>query len=129
MNFNVVDVLGFEKRLMKIAKKYPSSVELVETFFEELESSSSIEDLKSLGDHIPGYKLNGDRVYKSRMENPDANKSARAGFRIIWFLVTKENDIYPLTIYSKSDQEDISKKEVSRLIRALSIRSASNDEE
>jgi len=34
---------------------------------------------------------------------------------VIWYLVTSDNFICPLTIYSKSDQEDISPREIMRL--------------
>lgn len=117
MNFNVVDVDGFGKNLEKVARKYPSSVDLVEALFAKLEEAESIEDLDLAGNHLQRYKLKGNRVYKTRIENPDANKGVRGGFRIIWFLVAENKEIYPLTIYSKSDQEDIPSKEVLRLIR------------
>lgn len=76
MGFNVNDVKGFEKNLIKIAKKYPSSIDLVESFFELLETLNDINDLDSIADNIKGLRLKGNRVYKSRLENPDAKKSA-----------------------------------------------------
>ncbi|WP_153731826.1 hypothetical protein [Sporosarcina obsidiansis] len=35
---------------------------------------------------------------------------------MIWYLVTSDSEIYPLTIYSKNDQEDICIKEIKRII-------------
>lgn len=106
-----MDVDGFERDLIKIARKYPSTVDLVQELFEEFEEGN-IE-----GDDIPRLKLKGDKVFKTRLENPDAKKGKSGGFRIIWYLVTTDNEIYPLTIYSKNDQEDISSKEIMLLIR------------
>jgi len=66
---------------------------------------------------VPRLRLKGNRVYKTRLENPDANKGKSGGFRVIWYLVTSDKEIYPLTIYSKSDEEDISPKEIMGMIK------------
>lgn len=105
-----MEVKEFEKDLLKLARKYPTSINLVEKLFDAFEKGN-IE-----GDRVPGLKLKGNRVVKTRLENPDANKGKSGGFRVIWYLITSDNEIYPLTIYSKNDQEDISKKEIMLLI-------------
>ncbi len=104
-------VTGFEKDLIKISRKYPTSINIVENLFTEFEKGNIV------GDDIPKFKLRGNKVFKTRLENPDANKGKSKGFRVIWYLVTSDNEIYPLTIYSKNDQQDISNKEIMRLIR------------
>lgn len=86
-------------------RKYPSVVEEISALFEKFEKGN-IE-----GDSVPRLKLKGNKVFKTRMANPDANKGKSGGFRVIWYLV------YPLTIYSKSDQTDIHPEEIARLIR------------
>jgi mRNA-degrading endonuclease RelE of RelBE toxin-antitoxin system len=91
MKYKVMDVKEFEKTLEKLARKYPSSLDKVEELFAELE-----EGVFS-GDHVPNLRLKGNRIYKTRLENPDANKGKRGGFRVVWYLVTSENEIYPLT--------------------------------
>ena len=111
MDYKVIDVEEFGKTLEKIAKKYPSSIDLVETLFGELEEGNI------LGDRVSNLKLKGNMVYKTRLENPDANKGKSGGFRVIWYLITSDNEIYPLTIYSKSDQVDISPREITQLIK------------
>ena len=50
------------------------------------------------------------------MESPDANKGKSGGFRVIWNLVTSDNEIYPLTVYSKNEQDDIPNREIISLI-------------
>lgn len=117
MGYRVQSVEGFAKELIKIAQKYPSSLDLVDEFFSDLEKLSTIEELKQVGEQIRGLKLKGNRVYKSRLKNPDANKGTSGGFRVIWYLVTSDDEIYPLTIYSKSDQVDIPNQEIRMLIR------------
>ena len=76
-----------------------------------------LEEGNLLGDRVPNIKLKGNMVYKMRLENPDANNDKSGGFRVIWYLVTSDNEIYPLTIYSKSDQVDISSREISQLVK------------
>ncbi|WP_156857770.1 type II toxin-antitoxin system RelE/ParE family toxin [Oceanobacillus sp. AG] len=105
-----MEVEGFEKDLIKIARKYPSSIDLVASLFERFEEGN-IE-----GNDIGGLKLKGDKVFKTRLENPDANKGKSGGFRVIWYLVTSDNEIYPLTIYSKNEQDDIPNREIISLI-------------
>lgn len=115
IKYQVMEVKSFKKALLKLAKKYPSSIDKTEDLFEELEKGNL------LGDDIPGLRLKGNKVFKTRLENPDAKKGKSKGFRVIWYLVTTDKEIYPLTIYSKSDQEDIANKQLMQLIR-LSIR-------
>mgnify|MGYP007126141545 CR=1 FL=1 len=51
------------------------------------------------------------------MKNSSANKGLSGGFRVIEYLVTKDNVVYLLDIYSKSDYEDISKKKIIKLVK------------
>lgn len=110
-SYSVFAVRSFEKDLFKLARKYPKVLDNVADLFERLEGGS-IE-----GDPVPRLNLNGDKVFKTRLENPDANKGKSGGFRVIWYLVTSKGYIYPLTIYSKSDQEDISSTEIRKLAK------------
>ncbi|GKV65540.1 MULTISPECIES: hypothetical protein [unclassified Sporosarcina] len=108
MEYSVLEVKVFERDLLKIARKHPIVIDLVESLFADLEEG------KFYGDRIPGLK--GRVVYKTRLSNPNASKRKSGGFRVIWYLVTSDSEIYPLTIYSKNDQEDISVKEITRII-------------
>lgn len=109
--YRVLDVPAFENDLIKIAKKYPSIIEEISNLFDSFEKG------EIQGDPVPRLKLEGNKVFKTRMPNPDANKGKSSGFRVIWYLVTTRNDIYPITIYSKSDQTDIKSTEITKLIR------------
>lgn len=116
MKYKVLGVKAFEKELLKIARKYPVVVDLVDSLFADFEEG------KLYGDRIPRTK--GNVVYKTRLSNPNADKGKSGGFRVVWYLVTADLEIYPLTIYSKNEQEDISVKEIIRIIdRTLEIES------
>lgn len=108
--YRVLDVPAFEKDLLKIARKYPSVIEDISNLFDSFEKGE-IE-----GNPIPRLRLKANKVFKTRMANPDANKGNSGDFRVIWYLVTANNDIYPITIYSKSDQIDITPSEITKLI-------------
>jgi hypothetical protein len=109
--YQVTNVDGFEKDLTKITRKYPTSIGLVEGLFEKFQQGTFD------GDMIPKLKLKGDKVFKASLENRDANNGKRGGFRVIWYLVTTDYEIYPLTISPKNDQEDISIRDVISLIK------------
>ena len=64
------------------------------------------------GDKIPDL---GYDVYKVRLKNPSAKRGKRGGFRAIYYIKTAQFIIL-LTIYSKSQQEDISVERIRRII-------------
>lgn len=53
------------------------------------------------------------------MKNSDAQRGKSGGYRVIYYLKIAENIIL-ITIYSKSDQGDISKKIVQQIIEGYS---------
>jgi len=108
--YHVRDVSVFAADLVKLARKYPSVVRLVENLFNELEIGNIH------GVSIPRVNIQDGKIFKTRLANPDARKGKSGGFRVIWLLNTSNNNIYPLTIYSKSDQEDIHPQNISNLI-------------
>ncbi len=65
-----------------------------------------------VGDKIPGVKYD---VYKVRAKNSDARKGKSGGYRLI-FQVAKVNEIVLITVYSKSEQGDVSAKTIKQII-------------
>ena len=70
------------------------------------------EDIKSVTDKLEHGFLVGDelqdivadgRTFKVRVANSSAKVGKSNGFRLIYYVVTEEGDIYLLTIYSKKD--------------------------
>jgi len=57
-------------------------------------------------------------VFKARVKNSSAQKGKRGGYRVIYYLKTKDQ-ILLVTMYSKSEQADIAASEIRDiLIRA-----------
>ena len=64
------------------------------------------------GDKIPGVRFD---VYKVRARNSDSAKGKSGGYRII-YQRTLQASIILITIYSKTEQEDISPEEIRDII-------------
>jgi mRNA-degrading endonuclease RelE of RelBE toxin-antitoxin system len=55
-------------------------------------------------------------IYKMRMANPDAGEGKSGGYRIIYMVKTEHKVIVLMTIYSKSDTDNITDREIQLLI-------------
>ncbi|WP_414549629.1 type II toxin-antitoxin system RelE family toxin [Anabaena sp. CCY 0017] len=89
----------FEKQLYKLSKRYRKIRDDIEPVILQLQEGETIGDrLVGLGDEY--------QVYKVRVKNSNIQKGKSAGYRVIYYLQTATNIIL-LTVYSKSDQEDI----------------------
>jgi mRNA-degrading endonuclease RelE of RelBE toxin-antitoxin system len=99
----------FQKELKRLARKYPKVLNVVETLISRLES-----------DHRPGDKIPhvGYDVYKVRLRNPSARRGKSGGFRVIHYVQTADSAVL-LTIYSKTEQMDISPDEIRQVLQAI----------
>lgn len=96
--------------LMK-TKKYLSDMKYLK---KKIDYAKISKDLKSVLDAIQSGNSNskaiaglgkeyGGKVFKVRVPNSTAKKGKSNGFRLIYYLVTEQNTIYLITIYSKKD--------------------------
>ena len=67
-----------------------------------------------VGDPIPRVKYT---VFKVRVKNSDIRKGKRSGYRFIYYLKT-QTEVILVTIYSKSEQSDISAEQIRQILRA-----------
>ena len=98
----------FVRALKSLKKKYPSVDAEVERLVLQLESD------ERPGDKIPSVSYD---VRKVRLRNPSANKGKSGGFRVIYYL-RLEDQVILLTIYSKSDQSDISAQAIREILES-----------
>ena len=103
----VRDLPNFKKRLGRIERKYPKTIDAIENLIASL----------AQGDR-PGQRVPrvGYAVYKVRMPNRAARRGKSGGFRVIYYAQI-EDVVTLLTIYSKSDEVDISTSEIQQLAR------------
>jgi len=113
MEFSIYFTPRFEKDIhfYKTKRKYKKIDDDVDDVVKQLQNGNL------LGDEIQDLKLSEDEsTYKVRIVNTSINVGKSKGFRMIYYVVKNECEIYLLTIYSKTDKEDISNKEIIRLI-------------
>ena len=99
----------FKKDLRKLSRKYPAVLDELEKLSLELQAD------ERPGDKIPSV---GYDVYKVRLKNPSAQKGKSGGFRVIYYIHVVDS-IYYLSIYSKSEQVDISPEEIRAIIEEI----------
>lgn len=98
----------YKRNLRDLAKRYRNIRSDTQTVIEQLQAGNFV------GDRIPS--LGRDYIiYKVRVRNSNIQKGKSAGYRLI-YQVESPTIILLLTIYSKSDREDISPQEILNII-------------
>ena len=106
--FSVRFAYEFENKLYKLSKKYRNIRQDVEPIIKQLQQGNIV------GDRLIGFSLDI-RIYKVRIKNSNIKKGKSAGYRLI-YLLESEISILLLTIYSKSEQEDITVNEINSIL-------------
>lgn len=107
MSFNVKTISVFERQAKRLMKKFPSLKkeiqELIKEIKEEPKKGTSI----------------GHNCYKIRLAISSKGKGKSGGVRVITHLIFKDDTVYLLTIYDKSDIENLKDKEILELIKLI----------
>jgi mRNA-degrading endonuclease RelE of RelBE toxin-antitoxin system len=98
----------FQQCLRALAKRYRNIRADIQPVIQELQAGNFI------GDRLTGIGK-GYVVLKVRVRNRDIQKGKSAGYRLI-YQVESPDSVLLLTIYSKSDQTDISNKEIRSIL-------------
>jgi len=108
MNFEIISIDFFDKQAKRLVKKYPSL-------------KKELEDLKDVLTENPftGTSI-GFNCYKIRLTIASKNKGKSGGARIITHVLVANEQIFLLSIYDKSEQENITEKEIKELLKLLS---------
>jgi len=107
MNYKVIPTPEFIKNLKILNKKYNSIKKDV------LELANQLETSPHMGTEL------GNNTFKIRIKNTDNNKGKSAGYRVITYCINENNEIFLVTIYSKSEKENILDLELKELINKL----------
>ena len=96
----------FKRSLRRLAKRYRSIRRDVEPLVDQLASGET-----------PGTRGKGvgHVVYKVRVANSDVRRGKSGGYRVIYYVQTPERVIL-VTIYSKSEQGDVSSAVLRQII-------------
>ncbi len=103
MSYNVLFTENFRKEAKRLAKKYTSLKTDIEALIESLEQNPT--QGKSLGKDC----------FKIRLAISSKRKGKSGGARVITCLLIEDTEVHLLTIYDKSEKEDISDKELKTL--------------
>jgi mRNA-degrading endonuclease RelE of RelBE toxin-antitoxin system len=105
MNLKIVSLENFSKDVKKLFKKY----------------KNISKDLKKLQDTLlkdpkSGIEL-GENLYKIRLVNSSIPTGKSGGFRVVYYYIDQQENIYLLTIYSKRELENISDERLAEILK------------
>ncbi len=106
-NYKVRMLAVFEKQLKRLVKKYPSL------------KNEIAQLIASLGQNPDQGDYLGNHSYKIRLSIASKGKGKSGGARIITYIVVSQTTIFLLSIYDKSEQGDISDKELNAFIKII----------
>jgi mRNA-degrading endonuclease RelE of RelBE toxin-antitoxin system len=107
MNYKVIPTPEFIKNLKTLKKKYKNIKNDI------LELANELEKTPTIGTNL------GNNTFKVRIKNSDNNKGKNAGYRIITYCINDIKEVFLVTIYSKSEKENILELELKELIARL----------
>lgn len=108
MSYSIFTIPTFDKQLKRLAKKYVS----LKTDFADL--------LDRLEENPRQGKSLGNNCYKVRLAIATKGKGKSGGARVIFYIVISEEKIYLLTIYDKSEKNNLTDKELNELLSQIS---------
>jgi hypothetical protein len=107
MSYNVKSISVFERQAKRLIRKYPSlKVELLKL----------VQNLKENKEQ--GISL-GNHCFKLRIAIASKGKGKSGGARVITNFAITENTIYLLSIYDKSEKDNLSDKELAELLKFI----------
>jgi mRNA-degrading endonuclease RelE of RelBE toxin-antitoxin system len=104
MSYKIIAVPTFRNQLKRLVKKYPSlKAEMVELF-------AKLEENPTLGTAL------GKNCYKIRLAISSKRKGKSGGTRVITNFAFREETVYLLSIYDKSEKDNLTDKELFELL-------------
>jgi len=105
MSFSIKPVAGFKRDFKKLEKKYKKIEDDVRKVILELKENPKA-----------GTALQHN-CYKIRMANSSTSTGKSGGFRVIYYFIDVQNNLYLMNIYSKTKKENISENELLELLK------------
>lgn len=105
MNLKIKALSSFEKDVKRLFKKYKQLPSDLKVLYQELSKNPK-----------SGIEL-GNSCYKIRVANSSVPTGKSGGFRVIYYYINHQNHIYLMSIYSKSELENIDEKIILQLLK------------
>ncbi len=109
MNCNIKLLANFIKEVKKLSKKYKKIGDDLKELQNEL-----------LANPKSGIHL-GNNCYKIRVANSSIPSGKSGGFRVIYYYLDANSVIYLMSIYTKSDLENISDEKILEILQERGI--------
>jgi len=107
MNYKILSIPEFDRQLKRLSKKFPSL-------------KSEIADLSRILRSNPQYGTPiGRHCFKVRLSIASKAKGKSGGARVITYVLVTESTVYLLSIYDKSEREDINNLELKQLLNQI----------
>ena len=104
MKLKIISLNSFKKDIKKLYKKYNNIADDLKTL-----------ELLLLENPRSGIEL-GNNCYKIRLPNSSVPTGKRGGFRVVYYFLN-HGAIYLMTIYSKTDLENVSDDRINRILK------------
>lgn len=105
MSYKILAIPPFDKQLKRLSKKYPSLKKEFSVLLQSLEQKPK-----------QGTEL-GNNCYKIRISIASKGKGKSGGARVITNFIIAEKTVYLISIYDKSEKENLTDKELSELLK------------
>ncbi|TVR83809.1 MAG: hypothetical protein EA409_02265 [Saprospirales bacterium] len=107
MSYKIETIAPFRREVKKLIKKYPSLKNDLANLGIKLSTNPSV------------GKALGNNCYKIRLAITSKGKGKSRGARVITHFYVADNTVFLLSIYDKSDQENISDSQIKALLKLI----------
>src|ERR1700712_2546451 len=107
MNYNVKITAVFEKQAKRLLKKYISLKKELATLIQDLKENPEQGNYISSG------------CYKIRLAIASKQKGKSGGARVITHIIISNQSVYLISIYDKSEKENLTDKELQELLKGI----------
>ncbi len=114
--YKILATSEYIKNIKEISKKCKINVSLC--FLTILIEVRKFLEANKVLNQYPDYLIGNYKCYKLRIKDFCGSKGKRGGYRFILGINTENKKIVFLTIYSKSQREDILDKEIEEILRS-----------
>ncbi len=105
MSLIIKPLESFKKEVKKLQKKYKQISNDLKSLLKELQTNPKA-----------GIEL-GNNCYKIRVQNSSIPTGKRSGFRVVYYYIDSNGVIYLMSIYSKSELENISDEKILEILK------------
>jgi len=109
MNLKIISLETFAKDVKKLHKRYKAIAQDLRSLESELQENPKC-----------GISL-GNACYKIRLKNSSVPTGKSGGFRVVYYYVDEENNLYLMAMYSKTELENISDERINEILKGYDL--------